>query len=101
MEIGIDFDGTVVTHNYPQVGVDMTRKEADRLKLFIKTHGGAEVNSHFWVINQLGQYIGTPHDSGHVYAKQALSQFSFLNVPFNKIKKLNLWISTKEGVYYF
>lgn len=77
----------------------MTKKEVKRLQIFIKEHGREEVLGHSFIITQTNDYVGAPTNDDKQYKR--LTASSFLGVPFNKIKRLSLWISTSKGVFYF
>lgn len=83
----------------------MTNKETQRLKIFINTYGSEEINSNFWVIDQSNNFHNVhtlkKQVHAHAYAKDHLANSSFLTIPFNQIKRINLWICTEKGVFYF
>lgn len=73
----------------------MTKKESQRLKQFLKTHLPNCKLSHTFIITYNNDYIGNRD------LNKALTDSSYLDTPFRKIKKISLWIDTDKGVYYF
>lgn len=78
----------------------MTKDEIDRLRRFIKEYGPDERLAHTWILIHKQGFL-SPYGKGPVKIKDLLKEDTYMDIPFNKIMKISLWISTKYGTFYF
>lgn len=78
----------------------MTKKEFKRLHNFVLEYENLTRSFQLFIITQKDEFVNKPNDSNKPLHK-LITDKTILDIPFNQVKKINLWIATKYNVFYF
>lgn len=78
----------------------MTKREIKRLQKFVSEHKEIGRSFQLYIITQQGEFVNQ-HHSENKRPHQLITDKTVLGVPFNQVKRIIFYISTRYNTFYF